>query len=251
MLTITDHDAIREIRLDRPPVNAFNTEFVTAIMQALDSAFEDSKAVILSGRPGMFSGGLDVPELLQLDREGMKSFWRAYFGLLEQIARAPVPVVAALTGHSPAGGAVISLYCDYRVMSRGDFVFGLNETQVGLMVPRVIQQALIRLIGPHEAERAIVAGALLSPEKAYDCGMVDALAENPDHAVAIALEWCHQLLALPQHAMSGNRQMLREDLCACFDDLGEADVTAFVDGWFAADTQKTLKALIAKLKAKT
>ena len=75
------------------------------------------RAIVLSGRPGMFTAGLDVPELLQLDRAQMLEAWKVFFGAQARLAAAPLPVAAAITGHSPAGGAVLALYCDYRVMA--------------------------------------------------------------------------------------------------------------------------------------
>lgn len=250
MLNTIDHGAVRELRMERAPVNAFNPALVASLQEALALAGRECVAVVLSGRPGMFSAGLDVPELLALDRDGMRGFWKAYFGLLEALARSPVPVAAAITGHSPAGGAVVSLFCDYRVMSRGEFVFGLNETRVGLLVPEVIQRALLRLTGPHRAERLIVGGELLAPQAARDMGLLDALADDPEAAVAEAIAWCEQLAALPRHAMLGNRAMLRAELCGLFDNLGDAEVEHFVDGWFHADAQAVLRQLVEQLKSR-
>jgi len=250
MIEAIEHGPVRELRLDRPPVNALNPGLVGALTTAIEDATRTCRAIVLSGREGMFSAGLDVPVLLQLDQQGMQEFWRRFFGLLETIARCPVPVAAAVTGHAPAGGAVVSLFCDYRVMSRGGFVIGLNETRVGLLVPGVIRQALIRLAGAHRAERLIVAGALLSPDEALSAGLVDALADNPTDTVTAALGWCETHLSLPRHAMLGNRALMRGDLCELFDRLGERDIAEFVDGWFESRTQATLHALVEQLKKK-
>jgi enoyl-CoA hydratase/carnithine racemase len=250
LLQTIDHGNVRELRMDRPPVNALNPDLVEVLTKALIQAGEECRAVVLSGRPGLFSAGLDVPELLHLDRAGMSHFWASFFGLLAVVARCPVPVAAAITGHSPAGGAVLSLYCDYRVMSRGEFRFGLNETRVGLVVPAVIQSALVRLTGPHRAERLLVGGELLSPEAALEAGMLDALADDPEATVQHAIAWCQDLDALPRHAMLGNRAMRRRDLASSFDALGEAEISPFVDGWFQEDTQRVLHELVASLKAR-
>ena len=251
MLDIIDHDSIRELRLARPPVNALNPALVSELTTAIQQAGADSKALVISGREGLFSAGLDVLELLQLDRAGMSRFWARFFALLEAVSRSPIPIVAAITGHAPAGGAVLSIFCDYRVMSRGDYVIGLNETRVGLLVPEVIQSALIRLTGARRAERMIVAGALITPEQALAAGMVDALSDNPDSTVADAIDWCREQAALPAHAMLGNRQSMRRDIHRQFDALNDNDVAAFVDGWFAEDAQKTLIELVAQLQHKS
>ena len=250
MLKAIDHARVRELRLDRPPVNALNPELVAALTLALRDASASGDAVILSGREGLFSAGLDVPELLQLSREALAVFWKNFFGLLETVARSPVPVVAAITGHAPAGGAVLSLFCDYRVMAKGEFRIGLNETLVGLIVPEVIRRALERLTGPHRAERLVVAGTLLSPAEALQTGMVDALSEGPESTVADALDWCNRHLALPRHAMLGNRERARRDLHDEFDSLDDEAIESFVSGWFQESTQETLHALVAQLKSK-
>ncbi|MDX1460373.1 MAG: enoyl-CoA hydratase/isomerase family protein [Xanthomonadales bacterium] len=251
MIQLIDHPgSIRELRLERPPVNAFDPGLTHALRAALEQESKAARALVVSGRPGMFSAGLDVPALLALDRDGMAAFWTEYFSLLEAIARCPVPIAAAITGHAPAGGAVVSLFCDYRIMCRGSFVFGLNETRVGLIVPDVIQYALVRLIGARLAERQLVSGALVSPDEALDQGMVDALADDAEQTIAGAIEWCAGLLELPPFAMLGNRAVRRRDLAAQFDTLGTTEVEAFVDGWFSKETQAVLHAMVERLKAK-
>jgi enoyl-CoA hydratase/carnithine racemase len=51
--------------------------------------------------------------------------------------------------------------------------------QVGLVVPPPVQLALVRLIGPHRAERILVAGEIMHAQRALDIGLVDELADGP------------------------------------------------------------------------
>jgi enoyl-CoA hydratase/carnithine racemase len=177
MIVVTDHGPVRELRLDRPPANALTPDLIVELREALTRAPEEGvKAMVLAGRPGRFSGGLDVPYLLSLDREGMDRLWREFYRLLHALAASHVPIAAAVTGHSPAGGAVMALFCDYRVMAEGDFVIGLNEVLVGIPMPLAILQALSRLVGPGKAERLCVEGKLLSSAEALRVGFVDELA---------------------------------------------------------------------------
>lgn len=241
-------DDVVEIRLDRPPVNALNPSLVRALSEAIEEQTESgARALVLSGRPGLFSAGLDVPELLELDEAGMRAFWRDFFGLLARVARSPVPIVAALTGHSPAGGTVIALYADYRVQAEGNFQLGLNEVQVGLVVPPVIHQALVRLIGTYAAERHLVAGAMIPAAQALDIGLVDEIVA-PDQVIETAIAWCRRHLALPEHAMRATRTLCRADLAGAFEDTQALDVDGFVRGWFAEETQATMRALVQRLK---
>ena len=253
MLESIRHDAILELRLTRPPVNALNPELVRRLRKAVeDAAAQGARGIVLSGRPGMFSAGLDVPELLQLNRAALVAFWLDFFGLCAALAASPIPVVAAIGGHSPAGGAVLSIFCDYRVMARSvdpakSFRIGLNEVQVGLFVPEVIQCALRRLVGTYRAERMVVAGQMLEPEQALEVGLVDELT-GVEEVSSRALAWLGNLLKSPPQAMSTTRLLARADLIALFADPTRLSVEEFADAWFGAETQTTLKALVAQLK---
>ncbi len=247
MLNCIEHGEIIELRLARPPVNAMNQAMLDALLESHASAVEQgARAVVLSGCPGMFSGGLDVPELLTADREAMASFWETFFRLMHSVAASPVPVLAAITGHSPAGGAVLAMHCDYRVATRGEFRIGLNEVQVGLPVPRNIIYVLENVVGARQAARLTTFGKLISPEQALAIGLADALAEDPEAAVEKCLAEAADLLKLPPVAMNATRLAAKSDL---LDRLGTADDARIAtDYWFSDETQLKMKELVASLK---
>ena len=251
MILTIDHGPIRELRLDRPPVNALSAELISALRQAITAApAQGARALILSGSPGRFSGGLDVPSLLALDRVTMETVWHDFYGLLHAIARSSIPIATAITGHAPAGGTVLSIFSDWRVMAEGDFRIGLNEVQVGIQMPPLILKALRRLIGPREAEHMAVGGELITVEDALRIGLVDAVAA-PDQVVNRALEWCQHLLALPPEAMLGTRREARADLCALFEQDTKSELREVTATWWRAETQNTLRALVDKLRKKS
>lgn len=250
MLEIIDHGPIRELKMARPPVNALNPALVAALREAFESApNQGAEGLILSGAQGLFSAGLDLPELLKLDRDAMREFWSGFFGLCAVMARCPVPIVAAVGGHSPAGGAVLALFSDYRIMAHGPFRIGLNEVEVGLVVPDCIQLALRRTVGRMRAERLLVSGAMLDSEQALAVGFVDELVglEEVDQRAGI---WLQELLAKPRHAMLATRALARADLADTFADPSALPVEGFLDAWFAPETQATMQQLVAQLKAR-
>ena len=250
MLNLIDHDSIREIQLARPPVNALNLDLLRALRAAIEDSVRDgARGIILSGAQGLFSAGVDVPALMQLDRAGVREFWQEFFALCGTLARAPIPTVAAITGHSPAGGAVLALLCDYRVMAQGPYRIGLNEVQVGLIVPSGIQLALRRVVGTYRAERLLVSGAMIESAEALACGFVDELT-GVDQVSTRALHWLSQLLALPSQAMLTTRQLARADLTAVWADPAALPLDDFVDAFFHPQTQDVLQALVARLKSK-
>lgn len=251
MLDILPHDGgIHEIRMARAPVNAFDLGLVQALREAIvDAPSNGARGIVLSGAQGMFSAGVDVPALIQRDRAGVKEFWDAFFALCGAIATSSVPTVAAVTGHSPAGGAVVSLFCDYRVMAHGVYKIGLNEVQVGLSVPEPIQFAMRRIVGAYRAERLLVAGAMVDAEQAHAIGLVDELAAV-EQVVTRSVQWLDDLLKLPTKAMLRTRAIARADLTAVWGDTTDLLDPGFIDDFFGDETQSVMRALVARLKSK-
>ena len=250
MILTVDHGPIRELRLNRPPVNALSAELIAGLRQVILAApAQGARALILSGSPGRFSGGLDIPSLMALDRPTMDSVWRDFYGLLGAFAQSPIPIATAITGHAPAGGTVLSIFSDWRVMAQGDFRVGLNEVQVGIQMPPLIMKALRRLVGAREAEHMAVAGVLVTVEEALRIGLVDDVAD-PEQVVNRALEWCERLLALPPEAMLGTRREARADLCALFTEDTETELREVTAMWWRPETQNTLRALAERLGKK-
>jgi enoyl-CoA hydratase/carnithine racemase len=250
LLRSVDHGTVRELRLERPPANALAPELVRSLTDAVRAApAAGAEALVLSGAPGMFSAGLDVPYLLTLDRDGIAAAWAGFYDLLRALADSPAPIAAAITGHSPAGGAVLSIFCDRRVMVDGPFVIGLNEVQVGIPLPPALLAALTRVVGKRVAERLAVAGEMVPAEEALRIGLVDELAPA-DEVVERALVWCRLLLELPRGPMLTTRARARQDLRAVMREGDRGEVEGLVDDWFSDETQAALKAMVARLKAK-
>ncbi len=250
MIEIEDHGAIRELRLARSPVNALNLELMRRFNAELDAAAAaGARAIVVSGQAGMFTAGLDVPELLRLDRAQMHQCWSVFFGAQARLAASPVPVVAAITGHSPAGGAVLALYCDFRIMAEGKYRIGLNEVQVGLTPGPVICAALRRVVGARQADRLVSGGLLLTPAEALAVGLVDRVVPVGE-VVPAAVEWAQHMLALPPVAVAATRATARADLIALLSNLGPRDYEAMNDAWFSEETQRTLHQLVERLRKK-
>jgi enoyl-CoA hydratase/carnithine racemase len=251
MILTIEHGLVREIRLNRPPVNALSPELIAALAQAVESAPQHgARALVLSGSPGIFSAGLDVPCLLKLDRPSMNAVWRNFYGLMRALACSQIPVAAAITGHAPAGGTVLAIFCDWRVAAEGDSKLGLSEVQVGLPLPPLILSALRRLVGPRQAERLAVTGTLISPEEARIVGLVDEVVSS-DRVVDRALGWCESLLALPPTAVALTRMQARADLVGAFDqqDIDE-ELSQLSSWWWVGETQKALHEMVQRMAMK-
>lgn len=246
MITTIDHGAVRELRLNHPPVNALTPQLIAELTEKVEYGPRGARALVLSGAPGMFSAGLDVPLLLTLDRPAMEGLWRGFYALLRALASSPIPITAAVTGHAPAGGTVLMLFCDWRVMAQGAWKVGLSEVQVGLILPPVIFRAFARQVGTREAARA-VRGQLFSPTDAQGMGLVEELAP-PGMVVERAVEWCESILLLPPQAMLATRAQARADLIGLFDGGVEREIAGVVEMWWNPEVQSALHAFVERLR---
>lgn len=250
MIVSLDHGPVRELRLNRPPANAISPDLIAALRRAVEDAPGDGvRALVLSGAPGFFSGGLDVPLLLKLDRGVMNRVWCDFYELLRALACCPVPIAVAITGHAPAGGTVLALFCDYRIAAEGDWKIGLNEVQVGLPLPPVIYSALQRLVGPRQAARLAVGGLLMPPREALRLGLVDQVVPA-EQAVKRAVQWCQEWLGLPSVALGFTRRLARADLVALFKPDLSREIEEISGWWWDEQVQSVLRSLVERLATK-
>ncbi len=247
MLEHHDSGPIRTLRLARPPVNALHVPMFEALGAAVRAAPDAGvRGLVLTGGGKLFSAGLDVSVLAALDAASLKAFLGSFFACLQTLAQSRLPIVAAINGHSPAGGAVLALFCDQRVMARGDFRIGLNEVQVGLLPGPLIYGVLKRVVSLRVANQMLPQGLLLTPEEALGVGLVDELVE-PAELEGRARAWLERVLALPPVAYGATRAMARADLVAMMVEATRRDPNEMVEAWMGEETRSSLAALVAKL----
>src|SRR5581483_10243615 len=136
MIEFEDRGVVTILRMARGKGNALNVEMLEALITALDRAKRSAaRAVIITGQGNIFGAGVDLPALV----EGGPAYVRRLVPLLqrgfERVATCPKPLVAAVNGHAIAGGAIIMLACDQRLLARGTAQIGLTEVRVGVVFP--------------------------------------------------------------------------------------------------------------------
>ena len=184
--------------------------------------------------------------------DGWDGYPMARQRLLDAIAASPVPVVAAMNGHSPAGGAVLALPCDRRVLADGTTRVGLNEVAVGLSPGPLIHALLTSLVGARWAAEMLTSGALLSCTQALDIGLVDALAPAAQ-VEEEAMLWLRQRLALPAQAYARTRRMVREPLVSLLSTATgpqrAATLRRFQEEWLSDEPRAVLRTVIGRVSA--
>ena len=136
---VLTQNGVATITLEAGKANAMDEELLVRLIRLFDDAEADGgRSIVLTGYGKYFSGGLALPFLVSLDRPAMKRFMELFHTAMLRVYSCKLPVVAAINGHAIAGGCVLALQCDARIMSDGDSKMGLNEVQLGIGLPSLV-----------------------------------------------------------------------------------------------------------------
>ncbi|KAB1901800.1 MULTISPECIES: enoyl-CoA hydratase-related protein [unclassified Micromonospora] len=167
-------DGIGTIRLERPPMNALNTQVQEELRAAAAAATADAevRAVIVYGGEKVFAAGADIKEMADMSYVDMAGRAADLSSALGAIARIPKPVVAAITGYALGGGCELALACDWRIVAE-DAKLGQPEIKLGIIPGAGGTQRLARLVGPARAKDLIMTGRMVDAEEALRIGLAD------------------------------------------------------------------------------
>ncbi|MBY0280254.1 enoyl-CoA hydratase/isomerase family protein [Candidatus Binatia bacterium] len=201
---------ITRILIDDGKANAMSVPFFAELTQLLDRAEGDgSSVVVIAGRTGMFSGGLDLKLLPTLSRDGLRELSETFARTMLRVFTFPLPTVAAVTGHAIAGGAVLAYACDRRYALDGRFRLQLNEVAIGIPMPSWMAAIGGSVIPPHLHVAALLHARSFAPSEALTNGMIDGLVAEGEDVVAHAIASCADLAAFPRDAYATTKRRLR------------------------------------------
>lgn len=200
-------DGIATIAMDDGKANVLSPTMIGELNVALDKAEADKAVVILTGRPGMFSGGFDLKIMMQgplqalnLTNEGSR--------LAVRLLSFPTPVIAAPSGHAIAMGAFLLLSCDYRIGVEGTKT-GLNETQIGMTMHNFGIALAQERISKRHITRSLINAEIFAPEEAVHAGFLD-MVVPPEDLKETALFAAKQMKQLSMNAFKGTKLKSRK-----------------------------------------
>ena len=245
-------DKIAVISLDRGRSNAINSEMVSELHQMIKNIGSDDNiaGVILTGKEGFFSAGLDLIELYDYDEHKIRQFWIDFLNLVTALVSFKKPLVTAISGHSPAGGCVLALCSDYRIMAEGKYIIGLNEVPVGIIVPESIFHLYAFWIGSAPAYRNMLEGKLMNTDEALASGLIDELVK-PESILHAAERRIQKYIQLDARTWQQSKFNLRTDLInkVSADQTGMLDI--MLEQWWSPGTRSILKTIIQNLQQKS
>lgn len=175
------------VSLDDGKANALLVPEFEGLEGALDAVeHSNALAVVLTGRPGFFSAGLNLKALGTLSLDEKKKLVQAMGRAVLKLFLFPKPVVAAVSGHALGGGAMFALAADLRVFADGPFKFGLNEVQAGLFVPSYAIELARACVSASRLTELVVHGRVLTPLEALSMHVAESV-HAPEAILAAAL----------------------------------------------------------------
>ena len=238
------------LRMEAGKANAMTRTMLDVLSARWDEVCEgEARAIVLTGDGRAFSAGLALPELIDLDRAGMREAIDRFTSVMVRVFTTDRPVVAAIDGHAIAGGCVLACQCDARIAADVPSRIGLNEVQLGIGMPAVVLEPLRLFLPPASFSAVGLEGGLFAPAEAHALGLVDEIASSPD-LLARACARARALAAAPRSAFAQVKAAWRHPAMAAIARDGDEVRERWLDTWFQPEAQDRLRATVARITSR-
>jgi enoyl-CoA hydratase/carnithine racemase len=237
------------LRLDKPRGNAIDPPLVEALADAARTLGADPEVrgvLLASAHPKVFCPGLDLVGLIEFDRPAMERFMLRFAEAVWALYGLPKPVVAAVGGHAVAGGCILALTADYRVLKRGGAQMGLNEVRIGVPLPWSVSVLLRTAVPPSSLAQVALLGRNFADEDARAVGLADELADG-DGFEERCLERLREYADKDALAFGTTKTYLRADALRSMRAHEQEHIWEFLDGWFSEPTRRRLREMVDAL----
>jgi Delta3-Delta2-enoyl-CoA isomerase len=248
---ITIKDKVAILSLDRGKSNAINAEMINELTGMLHNIQSDKSigGLIITGKEGFFSAGMDLIELYNYNEAEVKDFWNKFLTLISVATSFSKPMIAAINGHSPAGGCVLALCCDYRIMAGGKYVIGLNEIPVGIIVPDSIFNLYAFWIGKSLAYQFLLEGKLMDPAEALEHKLVNEVV-NPAAILTLAERQIRKYLQFDWITWQQSKLNFRHELIQQVSKDQSESLKAMLKQWWSPHSRAIMQTIIDNLQKK-
>ncbi len=178
--TLKKEEDISIITLDDGKANVFSSEMSQQVNECLDQVETEKGCLIITGKEGMFSAGLDLKTIQSGDMDKIIDMSSNAFKLLARIFSFPRPVIAACSGHGIALGTFLISCCDYRLGVKGNFMLGANEMRTNMVIPTPILELIKFRVNNSHKYRAIIGAEMYTLEQAQEAGLMDEVVDPKD-----------------------------------------------------------------------
>lgn len=245
MIERSDNAGIVTLRLAHGKASAMDLELVEGMARVTaEIALDDSvRAVVLTGTGSIFSAGVDLFRMTEGGEEYVERFVPALSRMLLDLFSLPKPLVVAVNGHAIAGGCIMTLCGDYRLMAAGNARIGIPELLVGVPFPAAVIEVIRFAVPPQHMQSLMFTGKTVGPEDAQRLGLIDEVSESlPSRAAEIAA----QFASLPPTPFQLAKRQLRDKAIGRAKHFAnELDATV-LELWKAPETHGRIREYLAK-----
>lgn len=230
--------------------NAIDEGLLNGLLRLLDEVeSSDARAAVLTGYDTYFSAGLALPSLLNLPRQKLSAFMALFERTMRRVFASPLPIVAAVNGHAIAGGCVLALQCDVRLMADAPVKIGLTEVQIGLGLPPSAIEALRYHVPSSSFPSVALEGSLFAPGEAKRMGLVDQVLP-PSELLTQSTARARSLARGARQAVAQIKHALRRPFLERSERDGVEQLETWLDAWFSPAGQERLAEAVARISAK-
>lgn len=241
-IQVTRDQNIATITLARGKVNAIDHELLSELETLLPGLATDPEVhgVIITGQEKFFSFGLDVPNLYSYSPEQMTRFIQRFCSVYRELFLFPKPVVAAINGHAIAGGCILALACDHRIMVRDSARIGLNEVTFGASLFAGAVEMLRFAVGSANAQTILLTGKMFSAQEALQLDLVHELVTEAESARR-AMQKAQELATHAGRNYTSLKGLVRRPVADAWN-LREADsIREWIAIWYSPETREKIK----------
>jgi enoyl-CoA hydratase/carnithine racemase len=250
-LTIERQGRLALLRMSKARGNAIDEPFAAALLGAvrdLDADRDVHGVLLASGHPKLFCPGLDLVSLYEYDRPAMERFLALFGEAVAALYALRAPLVAAVAGHAVAGGCVLALTADHRILRRGSQL-GLNEVRVGVPLPWSVAVLLKAAVPPASLSRVALLGLNFADEEAVAVGLAHEVAEVEGFEAACLARLAEFSERNPA-AVAATKAFLREGPLAEMRAQEAARRGVFLDVWFSPEGRERIGRAVEALARK-
>ncbi len=193
--TLKKEEDISIITLDDGKANVFSSRMSQQVNEYLDQVETEKGCLIITGKEGMFSAGLDLKTIQGGDMEEILEMSANAFKLLARIFSFPRPVIAACSGHGIALGTFLLCCCDYRIGVKGDYMLGANEMRTNMVIPTPILELIKFRVNNSHKYRAVLGAEMYTLDQAQEAGLMDEVV-NAQDLMQVAMEKAKDLASM-------------------------------------------------------
>lgn len=239
------------LTLDKARGNAMDPPLVDELLVVAHEAAEDASVggvLLASAHPKLFCPGLDLVELFALDRAAMCAFMLRFAEMAWAFFALPKPVVAAVSGHAVAGGCILALTADWRVLVPGAQI-GLNEVKIGVPLPWSVALLLRHSVAPAAYSKVALLGRNFEGEEALRAGLVDELSAAEGFQDA-CLRRLAEFTEKDPYSFARTKAYLRGDALTAMKAREAELIDEWLDGWFSSTTRERIRSTVEALAKK-